>query len=630
MELQGAETDYSSMAPPGWHEIEEQEVAVMSEENKNTGYTGEYGNPVEPGEVQENQTEDTTYSYSYEKGTEDPIHSGDYYAGSAAGQNAVDGRQQSGSYEQPGENGQNPTNFQRVDSEGQSQSDYRAVDNSGSPFQNGPIPMGQPRNPQNSHKPPKQKEPASIVKKLLFSAACAAVFGIVAGVCFQGVRYVSDQFLPSQSSQTKLKTTTQGSGDAEPSSTAGQNAGESIDGKQAVTTQVGVMDVSNITEQTMPAIVAITSTTKGANYYDLFGREYEGQESTGAGSGFIIAQNDNELLIATNNHVIEGAKTISVQCIDGEIYEATVKGTDSANDLAVIAVATKNVKEDTMKKIAIADLGSSDDLKVGEMVIAIGNALGYGQSVTVGYVSAKDREISASEDNGYGNSSTNTIKAIQTDAAINPGNSGGALINMRGEVIGINSAKIASSTVEGIGYAIPISVANPIIEDLMNKEQLSDEDKGYLGISGQTVTDAATAFDIPNGVQVKEVSKGGAAEQAGIQVGDIITSINNMEVRSIESLKEKANSYKKGTEVEIKVQRSNNGTYEEKTFKVKLQGSSSLDGLPDDSTSDQSGKDSSGNGKSGNDGSGNSGNGDSGNDGYGYDDGYGNFFDFFN
>lgn len=614
----------------------------MSEENKNTGYTGEYGNPVEPGHVQENQTEETTYSYSYQKGTEDPIHSGDYYAGSAAEQNADDGKQQPGSYEQPGENGQNQTNF-----EGQSQSDYRTADNGGASFQNGPIPMGQPRNPQNSHKPSKKKEPASIVKKLLFSAACAAVFGIVAGVCFQGVRYMSDQFLPSQSSQTKLKTTTQGSGDSESSSTAGQNAGESTDGKQAVTTQVGVMDVSNITEQTMPAIVAITSTTKGANYYDLFGREYEGQESTGAGSGFIIAQNDNELLIATNNHVIEGAKTISVQCIDGEIYEATVKGTDSANDLAVIAVATKNIKEDTMKKIAIADLGSSDDLKVGEMVIAIGNALGYGQSVTVGYVSAKDREISASEDNGYGSSSTNTIKAIQTDAAINPGNSGGALINMRGEVIGINSAKIASSTVEGIGYAIPISVANPIIEDLMNKEQLSDEDKGYLGISGQTVTDAATAFDIPNGVQVKEVSKGGAAEQAGIQVGDIITSINNMEVRSIESLKEKANSYKKGTEVEIKVQRSNNGTYEEKTFKVKLQGSSSLDGLPDDSTSDQSGngnsgKDSSGdggagNGNSGNDGSGNgnsgnggSGNGDSGNDGYGYDNGFGNFFDFFN
>ena len=205
---------------------------------------------------------------------------------------------------------------------------------------------------------------------------------------------------------------------------------------------------------------------------------------------------------------------------------------------------------------------------------------------------------------------------------------------MRGEVIGINSAKIASSTVEGIGYAIPISVANPIIEELMNKEKLSDEDKGYLGISGQTVTDAATAFDIPNGVQVKEVSKGGAADKAGIQVGDIITSINNMEVRSIESLSEKANSYKKGTEVEIKVERSNNGVYKEKTFKVTLQGASSLDGLSGNSedSSDQSENKGSGNGNSGNDGSGNGypGNGDSDSDDYGYDDGFGGFFDFFN
>lgn len=603
----------------------------MSEEKKNTEYTGEYGNPVEHGNVQENQKEDTTYSYSYQREAEDPIRSGDYYPGE---QNVGTGSPQSGGYGQSAGEEQNMANFQRPDSEGQGQSDFRASNNGNHPFQNGPIPTGQPREPQL---PPKQKESVSIVKKLAICAACAAVFGIVGGGCFQGVRYVSDQFIPSQSSQTKLKTTTQGSGNVESGSTDGQDSNEGTDGNQAVTTQVGVMDVSNITEQTMPAIVAITSTTKGADYYDLFGREYEGQESTGAGSGFIIAQNDNELLIATNNHVIEDAKTISVQCIDGEIYEATVKGTDSANDLAVIAVATKNIKEDTMNKIAIADLGSSDDLKVGEMVIAIGNALGYGQSVTVGYVSAKDREISASEDNGYSSSSSNTIKAIQTDAAINPGNSGGALINMRGEVIGINSAKIASSTVEGIGYAIPISVANPIIEELMNKEQLSDEDKGYLGISGQTVTDAATAFDIPNGVQVKEVSKDGAADQAGIQVGDIITSINNMEVRSIESLQEKANSYKKGTEVEIKVQRSNNGTYEEKTFKVKLQGSSSLDGLSNDSTSDQSdngnsGKDGSGNGNYGNGGSdsGNSGNGDSGNDEYGYDDGFGGFFDFFN
>ncbi len=605
---------------------------MAEEQEKNTGYTGEYGNPVEPASEQENQAEDSTYRYSYQKGSDDPVHSGNYYAGSTSGQNMDDGNQQSAPYNQSNGSWQNQTNSQMPNNDGQNMTNSQMPNSDGSHYQNGSIPMGQPKKSQK----PSQKESGSIVKKLLVCAACAVVFGLVAGVCFQGVRYVSDQFLPTQSSQTKLKTTTQGSGSANTSSTDSPDAKEGTEGNQAVTTQVGVTDVSSITEQTMPAIVAITSTTKGANYYDLFGREYEGQESTGAGSGFIIAQNDNELLIATNNHVIEDAKTISVQCIDGEIYEASVKGTDSANDLAVIAVAVKSIKEDTMNKIAIADLGSSDDLKVGEMVIAIGNALGYGQSVTVGYVSAKDREISASEE---GSSSANTIKAIQTDAAINPGNSGGALINMRGEVIGINSAKIASSTVEGIGYAIPISVANPIIEELMNKEKLSDEDKGYLGISGQTVTDAATAFNIPNGVQVKEVAKGGAADKAGIQVGDIITSINNMEVRSIESLSEKANSYKKGTEVEIKVERSNNGSYEEKTFKVTLQGSSSLDGLSGSSKDSSgqsgnsgSGNNGSGNGNSGNNGSGNGypGNGDSGSDDYGYDDGFGGFFDFFN
>ncbi len=618
---------------------------MAEEQEKNTGYTGEYGNPVEPGDVQENQTEDTTYSYSYQKGSDHPTHAGDYYAGSGADEagGAQDGKEQTSG---------DPLS-QTQDSSGQSANEGQTRDpmpnqaqntnsswsgnpsgyssNHGSYSGPGPIPMGQPQKPKKV-----PKKDANWLQKLLFCAACAAVFGVVAGVCFQGVRYVSDQFLPSQSSQTKLKTTTEGSDQAGPASTAGQDVQEGTDGNKAVATQVGVADVSGITEQTMPAIVAITSTTKGANYYDLFGREYEGQESTGAGSGFIIAQNDNELLIATNNHVIEGAKTISVQFIDGEIYEAAVKGTDSGNDLAVIAVSVKDIKEATMNKIAIADMGSSDDLKVGEMVVAIGNALGYGQSVTVGYVSAKDREISATEGNGYGSGTGNTIKAIQTDAAINPGNSGGALINMRGEVIGINSAKIASSTVEGIGYAIPISVANPIIEELMNKEKLSDEEKGYLGISGQTVTDAATAFNIPNGVQVKEVSKGGAADKAGIQVGDIITSINNMEVRSIESLQEKANSYKKGTEVEIKVQRSNNGTYEEKSFKVKLQGSSSLDGLSNDRATDPSGSgqgdSGSGQGDSGNGdaGNGSGGNGNPGEDGYGSDDGFGGFFDFFN
>lgn len=600
-------------------------------QEKNTGYTGEYGNPVEPAEKPAEKSEDTTYRHSYQNGEGETTHSGDYYEA----QNQTDRAEQINSQSETESQSETQTGWQDAQNKQSAQSQQSAFYQNQNYSQQG---QGSASiSSQKSQKKKNQTSGSPLWKKFLISAACAVIFGVTAGICFQGVRYVSDQFLPSHSSssQTKLKTTTEGSGTDSGNAKDTQN---STDANKAAVTEVGALDVSGIAEQTMPAIVAITSTTQGANYYDLFGREYAGKETTGAGSGFIVAQNDTELLIATNNHVIKDAKTISVQFIDGEIYEANVKGTDSANDLAVIAVAVKNIKEDTMNKIAIADLGSSDDLKVGEMVIAIGNALGYGQSVTVGYVSAKDREITASDQDQYSSSgeSASTIKAIQTDAAINPGNSGGALINMRGEVVGINSAKIASSTVEGIGYAIPITVANPIIEDLMNKEVLKDSDKGYLGISCQTVTEAATAFNIPNGVQVVEVAKGGAADKAGLKVGDIITSINNMEVRSKESLAEKANSYKKGTEVELKVQRSDNGSYKEQSFKVTLQGKESTDGLKNSSknnSQNSNGNASGGNNGSdnGNNGSGNdnSGDGYSEDDGYGYGDGYGSFFDYF-
>lgn len=560
------------------------------EENKetNTEYTGEYGNMVEHNDTPQtpqaddgfspqadaaadtqpaaqvnavadegsDTTENSTYSYSYRDGQGESTHSGDYYAG------------------------QNPT-----------------------PQGSGAYYQTSQGNTPSKQKPKKEKGNTTLGKRVLATALCAVVFGLVAGVCFQGVRYMSDRLMPSRSAtRTELKTTTDSSSKVADSAQGSQNT---------PVTQVGTTDVSGIVEQTMPAIVAITSTTQGANYYDLFGREYQGKDSTGSGSGFIVGQNDKELLIATNNHVIEGAKTISVQFIDEEVYEASVKGSDSSNDLAVIAVPVSKIKDTTMEKIRVADLGSSDDLKVGEMAIAIGNALGYGQSVTVGYISAKDREITESDSQSSG--STNTIKAIQTDAAINPGNSGGALLNMQGQVIGINSAKIAASEVEGVGYAIPISVANPIIEELMNKEVLQDNEKGYLGISGQTVTDEVARFNMPNGVYVAEVAKDGAAQKAGIQQGDIITSINNMEVRTIESLQEKANSYKKGTEVEITLQRSDKGSYKEKKVKVKLQGSDSLDGLSSGNSKDND-QQSDGNVPNQNP-----------NNGYdGYDDNYGN------
>lgn len=572
-----------------------------SRQAESTGYTGEYGNSVE-GTYQGDQ-DPTTYRYSYKNGEGETTHSGDYYANPNAGadrssegqtaQNSANawqsaGHEQNQGYRSAGtqnSTGQNRTNF----------------------YQNGNYQnAGGYQNGQNQ----KDRQPLSVGKKVLITAACAVIFGLVAGVVFNGVNYVSDRLLGTPAEEVKLEKTT---------------ASEKKDGNDAAvkdskTVTTGAADVSAITEQSMPAVVAITSTTQGADYYDLFGQYYQGQDSTSCGSGFIVGQNDKELLIATNNHVIDGAKTISVQFIDGEIYEAKKKGADSANDLAVVAVKTSSVKKTTMNQIKIADLGDSTKTKVGEMVIAIGNALGYGQSVTVGYVSAKDREITEAAEDGQ---SQNKIKAIQTDAAINPGNSGGALLNMQGQVIGINSAKIASSSVEGVGYAIPISVATPIIDELMNREELGDSEKGYLGISGRTVTQEAVAYNVPYGVYVNEVAKNGAADKAGIKSNDVITAINKMEVTTIESLQEKVNSYRKGTKIEVTLQRSNDGKYEEKKVTVTLQGKDSLDDLPAEDSSDAQGNQSDG----GSDDSGNGQNNDSGNnDNSQGSDGLWNFF----
>ena len=571
---------------------------IMNENNneKLNGYTGEYGNSVEGG----THPQDGTYSYSYKEDDNAAALSGDYYANST--QSNYSGQNNN---QQNGYNGQNNYN---------QQNDYNRCNNFAQQnSNNGQINFNQQNgyNGQNNDKKPKTTD--SYPKKLLKCAGLAAVFGVVAAVCFEAVSFFGGNLLGNNNKKV---------------TTTSQQVGKTTSVTKPVTGSVisGATDVSSIAEQTMPSVVAITSTTAGTAYYDLFGQQQQGQDSTSAGTGFIIGQNDSELLIATNNHVIDGAKTISVQFIDEEIYEASVKGTDAGNDLAVVAVKTKKIKDSTMDKIRVADLGDSDNLKVGEMAIAIGNSLGYGQSVTVGYISAKNREITESSENGRTN---NKIEAIQTDAAINPGNSGGPLINMQGQVIGINSAKIASSSVEGVGYAIPISVATPIIDELKNKENLSDSEKGYLGISGRTVTEEASLYNIPTGVYVAEVAKGGAAEKGGIKEGDIITAINNQSVTTIESLQEKANSYRKGTEVELTIQRSNNGAYEEMKIKVTLQGSSSLNGLSsgNDSTGKGSGNESPDNGNSnnGNNGAG----GEDGSDGYDSDGGFGGFFNPF-
>lgn len=595
------------------------------ENQSQDGYTGEYGNSVEG---DGNSLDSSIYSYSYKDGENNAqsTHSGDYYAGSQSENSAsqssrnYDSRQNANPYIDNENTGYNNTNpYENSANTGYNRTN--PYDNSANTGYNNTNSY----NNQNGYsfnagqeKKPDGKKKGSFGKKLLVCAACAVLFGVIAAVCFEGVCYISGNILGIN---TPSVTTSEQIGTTITSSNNKIVTGAAIS---------GTTDVSSIVEQTMPAVVAITCTSESTNYYSLFGNSQQ-QETQSSGTGFIIGQSKSELLIATNNHVIDGAKTISVQFIDDQVYEASVKGKDSSNDLAVVAVKLNKIKKSTMGKIKIADVGDSDSLKVGEMAIAIGNSLGYGQSVTVGYISAKNREITeTSETDG----STNSIKAIQTDAAINPGNSGGPLINLKGEVVGINSAKIADSSVEGVGYAIPISQATPIIDELKDKEVLSDSEKGYLGISGRTVGSEASSYNIPSGVYVAEVSKGGAAEKGGVKVGDIITAINNQDVRSIESLKEKANSYRKGTEVELTLQRSDDGTYKEKKVKVKLQGSKSLDGLSqgnnnsgnsnNDSNSGNNGYDQ-GNGNNNGSNGYNQGNGNDGSDD-GDDSGFGNFF----
>ena len=328
--------------------------------------------------------------------------------------------------------------------------------------------------------------------------------------------------------------------------------------------------VADVAENVMPAIVSVYN--KFTEESQFFGRSYT-HESESTGSGIIIGESDGELLIVTNNHVVEGADSLSVQFIDENNCEAALKGTDAASDLAVIAVKISDLSAQTRDAIAIAELGDSDALRIGERVIAIGNALGYGQSVTVGYVSAKNREFS--EEDGI----TGTF--IQTDAAINPGNSGGALLDVEGQVIGINSNKIGGEAVEGMGFAIPISKAIPIIDNLKEQEsktKVSEEERGVLGIYGISVTsDVASAYGLPVGAYVEEIIEGSGAANSDLQQGDIITAINGSEVTSMESLSSQMTYYAVGTEVTLTIQHPiDGGDYEEREIKVTLSRSSDL------------------------------------------------------
>lgn len=388
---------------------------------------------------------------------------------------------------------------------------------------------------------PKKKEKKKM-PKLIKVISLALVFGIVASVAFQATNLVADRFLgTTENREVKFVDNTKIS----------QSTGETAKS-----------DIASIAEEVMPSVVSITNLSV-QQVQSFFGGIQE-QESKSVGSGIIISQNDSELLIITNNHVVEGNETLTVSFVDEESVEAQVKGTDAAKDLAVIAVQTKEIKDTTMDQIKVAALGNSDQLQVGESVIAIGNALGYGQSVTSGIVSATGRELDGIDE-----------KLIQTDAAINPGNSGGALLNANGEVVGINTAKVATDTVEGMGYAIPISSVSDIIENLMNQEtktKVSEAEQGQLGIQGVDVTaDSSEMYNMPTGVYVSEVIAGGGAKKAGITKGSVITGINGTSIDGMQALKEQLQYYRAGETVKITVATpEKNGEYAKRDVEVTL------------------------------------------------------------
>ena len=461
----------------------------------------------------------------------------------------------------------------------------------------------------------KNKNGSGIGKKIAKLVASAAIFGLVAGTCFVGVSVVKDKFYPSTADKIE---TTSGTTSSKKETSSGSSSNS--------------QNVASVVNEVMPSVVSITSTIQSSNYYG-FGT----QESEGAGSGFIIAKTKDSLMIATNNHVVSDATSLTVGFVDDTTAKATVVGTDSSADLAVISVKIKDIKDSTASKIKVATLGSSDDLKVGEEVVAIGNALGYGQSVTTGVVSAKNREVSLTD---------GTMNLLQTDAAINPGNSGGVLINMDGQVVGINNAKLEDTSVEGMGYAIPITTAKTILTDLMNAGSVSTKDAAFLGVVGRDINESySSALGIPSGIYVSQVVSGSPAEKAGISAGDVIVKFEGNNVSTMSGLKEKLAIKKANTKVKITFKRANqSGTYEEKTVTVTLGKKSDFKNVTTDSSSDSSESDDSSNGNSngnsnnGNN-NGNSGNsnGNSGNGGYGYDngnsgnssDGYMNPYDYF-
>ena len=418
----------------------------------------------------------------------------------------------------------------------------------------------------------------SFQKKAGATIALAVIFGLVAAVVFQAANFAADRFLNTGKSSVQIKTTD--SVDLQETESDDSTADKVLSDSENGT-------VAAVAQASMPSVVAITtvSVQEIPSFFGYSSRQYK---SASTGSGIIVGDNDDELLIATNNHVVDGATTLSVCFIGDDVanaetetvnsgdngdlnvedaVSAKIKGTDADNDLAVVAVKKSDIPEDTLNQIKIAQIGSSDDLAVGQQVVAIGNALGYGQSVTSGWISALNRTIST--DDG-----TNSTGLIQTDAAINPGNSGGALLNMKGELIGINSAKYADSAVEGMGYAIPISKAKPILEELMNREtreKVDSSKKGYLGVSlANLTTEAIEMYNMPTGAFVRSVEDDSPAQVAGICKGDIIVKFDGQKVSDGDDLLDKLQYYKSGEKIEAVIARATNGEYEENTIELTL------------------------------------------------------------
>lgn len=418
----------------------------------------------------------------------------------------------------------------------------------------------------------------SFQKKAGATIALAVIFGLVAAVVFQAANFAADRFLNTGKSSVQIKTTD--SVDLQETASDDSTADKVLSDSENGT-------VAAVAQASMPSVVAIT-TVSVQEIPSFFGYSSHQYKSASTGSGIIVGDNDDELLIATNNHVVDGATTLSVCFIGDDVanaetetvnagdngdlnvedaVSAKIKGTDADNDLAVVAVKKSDIPEDTLNQIKIAKIGSSDDLAVGQQVVAIGNALGYGQSVTSGWISALNRTIST--DDG-----TNSTGLIQTDAAINPGNSGGALLNMKGELIGINSAKYADSAVEGMGYAIPISKAKPILEELMNREtreKVDSSKKGYLGVSlANLTTEAIEMYNMPTGAFVRSVEDDSPAQEAGICKGDIIVKFDGQKVSDGDDLLDKLQYYKSGEKIEAVIARATNGEYEENTIELTL------------------------------------------------------------